>query len=73
MMIETIQTWKETIELTRPYAISSRSMSAVDLFFVRLVTETGHEGVGSASPAQEVTGESPMPPKLPSKRWKRAS
>jgi len=59
MKIETIQTWKETIELTRPYAISSRSMSAVDLFFVRILTDTGHEGVGSGSPAEEVTGESP--------------
>ena len=59
MKIETIQTWKETIELTRPYAISSRSMSAVDLFFVRILTDSGHEGVGSGSPAEEVTGESP--------------
>jgi L-alanine-DL-glutamate epimerase-like enolase superfamily enzyme len=59
MKIETIQTWKETIELTRPYAISSRSMSAVDLFFVRIQTDSGHAGVGSGSPAEEVTGESP--------------
>jgi len=59
MKIEEILTWKETIELTRPYAISSRSMSAVDLFFVRIMTDTGHEGLGAGSPAEEVTGESP--------------
>ena len=59
MKIEEIQTWKETIELTRPYAISSRSMSAVDLFFVRILTDSGDEGVGSGSPVEEVTGESP--------------
>jgi L-alanine-DL-glutamate epimerase-like enolase superfamily enzyme len=59
MRIQKIQTWKETIELTRPYAISSRAMSAVNLFFVRILTDSGHEGVGSGSPGEEVTGESP--------------
>ena len=59
MKIEKVLTWKETIELTRPYAISSRSMEAVDLFFVRIQTDTGQEGLGSASPAEEVTGEAP--------------
>jgi len=34
-------------------------IDAVDLFFVRISTEDGIEGIGSASPAEEVTGESP--------------
>ena len=59
MRIQEIQTWREAVELTRPYSISSRSMSAVDLFFVRIVTDTGHQGLGSGSPGEEVTGESP--------------
>jgi L-alanine-DL-glutamate epimerase-like enolase superfamily enzyme len=59
MRIQEIQTWREAVDLTRPYAISSRSMSTVNLFFVRVVTDTGQVGVGSGSPAEEVTGESP--------------
>jgi L-alanine-DL-glutamate epimerase-like enolase superfamily enzyme len=34
-------------------------IEAVDLFFVRISTDKGVEGVGSASPAEDVTGESP--------------
>lgn len=60
MRIASIRTWKESIELTRPYAISSRSMSAVELFFIRIRTDSGHEGLGSGSPAEEVTGETPV-------------
>jgi L-alanine-DL-glutamate epimerase-like enolase superfamily enzyme len=59
MRIQEIRAWRETVDLTRPYAISSRSMSAVDLFFVRVLTDTGQVGLGSGSPAEEVTGESP--------------
>ena len=59
MRIQEIHPWREAVELTRPYAISSRSMSAVDLFFIRIVTDSGHVGLGSGSPCEEVTGESP--------------
>jgi len=34
-------------------------IDAVDLLFVRITTDEGLEGVGSASPAEDVTGESP--------------
>jgi L-alanine-DL-glutamate epimerase-like enolase superfamily enzyme len=34
-------------------------IDAVDLFFVHISTDEGVDGVGSASPAEEVTGESP--------------
>jgi L-alanine-DL-glutamate epimerase-like enolase superfamily enzyme len=34
-------------------------IDAVDLLFVRLTTDDGTEGLGSASPAEDVTGESP--------------
>jgi L-alanine-DL-glutamate epimerase-like enolase superfamily enzyme len=34
-------------------------VSSVDLLFLRIATDEGVEGIGSASPAEEVTGESP--------------
>ena len=42
----------------QPYEIASTRLDAVDLFFVRLSTDSGLEGVGSAAPAEDVTGES---------------
>ena len=57
MRIQEIQTWREAVDLTRPYEISSRRTASVDLFFVRLVTNTGLQGLGSGSPCEEVTGE----------------
>jgi L-alanine-DL-glutamate epimerase-like enolase superfamily enzyme len=59
MKITNVETWMESLELTRPYTIATRSISAVDLFFVRLTDEGGAVGLGSASPAEDVTGESP--------------
>ncbi len=58
MKITRIESWKVPVPLTRPYAIASRSISDVKLFFVRVVTEKGLTGLGSGSPAREVTGES---------------
>ena len=58
MRIDRIETWKEAVPLTRPYSIASRTISDVELFFVRAVAEDGQVGLGSASPAEEVTGES---------------
>ena len=57
MRIARIETWKEPVPLTRPYSISSRTIHDVELFFVRAVSEDGRVGLGSASPAEEVTGE----------------
>jgi L-alanine-DL-glutamate epimerase-like enolase superfamily enzyme len=59
MRISGIASWGEAVPLVQPYEISSMRIDAVDLFFVRISTEEGVEGVGSASPAEDVTGESP--------------
>jgi L-alanine-DL-glutamate epimerase-like enolase superfamily enzyme len=47
------------VPLLNPYEISSMRIDAVDLFFFRISTDEGVEGIGSASPAEDVTGESP--------------
>jgi L-alanine-DL-glutamate epimerase-like enolase superfamily enzyme len=56
--ISAIRSWSEAVELTRPYTIASRTITAVRLFFLQLVGTDGSTGLGSASPAEEVTGES---------------
>jgi len=56
--IASVETWREHVPLTRPYTIAYMTVEAVDLFFVRMRTDTGVEGVGSGSPIPEVTGES---------------
>jgi L-alanine-DL-glutamate epimerase-like enolase superfamily enzyme len=57
--ISSITSWKEAVPLLRPYEIATMRIDAVDLFFVRISTDEGTRGVGSASPAEDVTGESP--------------
>jgi L-alanine-DL-glutamate epimerase-like enolase superfamily enzyme len=49
----------ESVALRRPYEIASARISSVDLVFLRITSDEGVEGVGAASPAEEVTGESP--------------
>ena len=58
MKISRVETWSEAVPLTRPYSIASRTISEVELFFVRILGANGQIGLGSASPAAEVTGES---------------
>ena len=57
MKITRIETHQRAVELTRPYTIATRTISAVELFFVRIGID-GLSGHGSASPAENVTGES---------------
>jgi L-alanine-DL-glutamate epimerase-like enolase superfamily enzyme len=57
--ITAVSSWSEAVPLTRPYEIASMRIESVDLLFLRLATDEGLEGLGSASPAEEVTGESP--------------
>ena len=57
MRITAINTRKEAIKLVRPYTIAFKTTDAVELFFVELVTDTGAIGLGSASPVEEITGE----------------
>ena len=59
MRISGVTSWGEVVPLLNPYEIASMRIDAVDLFFVRISTDEGVEGVGSASPAEDVTGESP--------------
>jgi L-alanine-DL-glutamate epimerase-like enolase superfamily enzyme len=59
MRISGITSWGDAVPLLHPYEISSMRIDAVDLFFVRISTDEGVEGIGSASPAEDVTGESP--------------
>jgi L-alanine-DL-glutamate epimerase-like enolase superfamily enzyme len=56
--ISGISSWGEAVPLLQPYEIASIRIDAVDLFFLRILTDTGAMGVGSASPAEDVTGES---------------
>jgi len=58
MRIDRVETWREHLPLTKPYTISRQTFTAVELFFVR-VHAGPVSGAGSASPAVEVTGESP--------------
>ncbi|MCP4654826.1 MAG: dipeptide epimerase [bacterium] len=57
MKITEVRSHKESIELARPYTIATRTITAVELLFVRITTDQGVSGVGSASPAEEVTEE----------------
>lgn len=59
MKLRSIETWRESVPLTRPYTLSRATYDRVDLFFVRIETEEGRMGFGSASPAEDVTGETP--------------
>jgi len=59
MRITSAASWTEAVPLTLPYEISSRRIESVELMFLRLETDDALVGLGSASPAKEVTGESP--------------
>jgi len=55
--IDSIESWKETVRLSRPYRIANHDFDSVELLFVRLGSDDGRLGLGSASPAHFVTGE----------------
>ncbi len=48
---------EHAVPLTRPYAIAYKSLDSVEIISVRLLTDAGTEGLGAASPAPAVTGE----------------
>jgi L-alanine-DL-glutamate epimerase-like enolase superfamily enzyme len=58
MRIDAVEVWREHLPLTKPYTISRETIADVELFFVR-IHAPGVSGAGCASPAVEVTGESP--------------
>ena len=49
--------WKEDLTLTRPYTIAFETIDAVENLFICIETEEGLAGIGTASPSEEVTGE----------------
>jgi len=55
--IVSVDSRREALELARPYTIATRRIESVELFFLRLATDDGLVGLGSASPAHFVTGE----------------
>lgn len=57
MKIHSAKFWKEDLQLTRPYTIAYKTVSAVDNVFVLLEAENGLFGIGAGSPAPFVTGE----------------
>ena len=59
MKIRHISSERKRVPLVKPYDIATMRIDAVDLLFVRISTDEGIEGFGSASPAEDVTGESP--------------
>lgn len=59
MKIRSWRSWRQNVPLARPYTIAYQTVSEVELLFVEIVGERGLAGYGSASPAANVTGESP--------------
>ncbi|MEZ4988939.1 MAG: dipeptide epimerase [Saprospiraceae bacterium] len=58
MKISSVKYWKEDLQLTRPYTIAYKTVSAVENVFVLLELQDGRYGIGAGSPASFVTGES---------------
>lgn len=56
MKIDTIASWAVDVPLTRPYTVAFGTCDAVPIVFVRIEAE-GWVGRGSASPAEDITGE----------------
>ena len=52
MRIVEVETWRSDVPLSRPYTIATRTVSAVELFFVRIRAEDGTVGIGSGSPVR---------------------
>ena len=59
MKIQSVQSWRQGVELTRPYTIATRTVDSVDLICMKIVTDVGEVGLGAASPNETVTGETP--------------
>lgn len=60
MKIQSTTTWKEHFPLTKPYTIAYETFDQVENIFVRLDADDGSFGIGVASPAPDVTGESAL-------------
>ncbi len=56
-IIKTVKSWRENLDLTRPYTIAYQTIESVENIFVYIETEGGLYGIGSGSPADFITGE----------------
>ncbi|MFN3850502.1 MAG: mandelate racemase/muconate lactonizing enzyme family protein [Spirosomataceae bacterium] len=57
MKIISIRPYIKHLPLTKPYTIAYSTFSDVELVFLEITLENGILGIGSASPAEEVVGE----------------
>jgi len=58
MKITKVEHWTEHFKLIKPYTIAYETYSDVVNHFVRIETDTGSFGLGTAAPEDYVTGES---------------
>lgn len=58
MKIAGVRVWKENLRLSRPYTIAYQRIDKVENIFLLIRLDNGVAGIGSASPAEAVTGES---------------
>ncbi len=58
MKIKSIKSWKENLELTRPYTIAFKTIKSVENCFVAIELENGIVGLGAGNPSFQVVGES---------------
>jgi len=59
MKIISIRSYSKKLALKKPYTIAYNTYSDVELVFTEIELENGITGIGSASPAEDVVGESP--------------
>ncbi|MBE7558115.1 dipeptide epimerase [bacterium] len=58
MKISSFSAWPVACPLTRPYTIAFHTFDSVQMMVVRLSDDEGRVGVGTATPVEEITGES---------------
>lgn len=59
MKIISIRSYSKKLALKKPYTIAYNTYSDVELVFTEIELENGITGIGSASPSEDVVGESP--------------
>jgi L-Ala-D/L-Glu epimerase len=57
MKIKTIRSYGRNLALSKPYSIAGYTFSEVENVFLEIELENGIIGIGAASPAEEVVGE----------------
>ncbi|MEO0895358.1 MAG: dipeptide epimerase [Bacteroidota bacterium] len=55
--ISSVKFWKENLDLTRPYTIAYKTVSAVSNIFVEIELESGLTGLGACNPSKQVVGK----------------